>query len=663
MILRDQNRRLVILDQKLGAGGEAAVFTVLRKPDVVAKVYHRRTGERAGKLQSMLANAPSDPTAGKGHVSICWPTALLFDWRKTCAGFLMPRVDFASTVPVFRLYNPRDRQRVSPGFTWRYLLRTAFNLASAVEAIHARGCVIGDFNESNVLVTNTALVTLVDCDSMQVPRPGTGTYFRCTVGKPDFTPPELQTCAFDQIDRTPSHDNFSLGVMIFLLLMEGVHPFNGVWRESGDAPPLGDRIRLGCFPYAGSGKILPAPSAPPFDILPADVRALTLRCFGDGFHDPMSRPSPREWRDCLMQVEKSLIACGANPHHVFANHISHCPWCERRDRLGGFDPYPVDAQQVALGPATFVAKAGRRPGVRWAVLRAVPMALYRMWQEQASAPRLTVQFRRHVLAACAALFGSIGAMWPDSAGVPMAVISIALLIVYLGRIGRMWGYPVAVLLCTGTTLVSWFAEWRWHRDLGLLNGGLFAVGITPLMARLLHRHHHGRRLLYGLWGLTVVIFVATAAFHRSPLQGTAVPTSPPSIDFAADPASIQKGRSATLHWSVRNAGEVVIDAVGRVASSGSSEVSPDASTTYFLTATGPGGQNKKEVHVNVVPPATTAPDAIKKIESLLGKGEYCKALQECNRAEGKHGPNRRISDLRNTAQEAIKIIGSTCIEQ
>src|SRR5712691_4689158 len=90
--------------------------------------------------------------------------------------------------------------------------------------------------------TDTALVTLVDTDSFQVCEPHNGVVYRCPVGKPEFTPPELQGCPFAQVDRAPEHDLFGLAVLLFQLLMEGTHPFAGVYQGHGDPPPYETRI-------------------------------------------------------------------------------------------------------------------------------------------------------------------------------------------------------------------------------------------------------------------------------------------------------------------------------------------------------------------------------------------------------------------------------------
>ena len=357
MNLSDSNGNSVSLAGRLGAGGEAEIFHTVGPSDLVAKIYHQTSAERAAKLQVMISAPPADPTAAQGHRSICWPTSLLFDHQRIAIGFLMPRVDSAGNLPVFKLYNPQDRQDVAPGFTWQYLMRAAVNVASVISAIHSKGYVVGDVNESNFLVSDSALVSLVDCDSMQVPQPGTGMFFRCPVGKPEFTPPELQGCDFARVDRTPEHDNFGLGVLIFQLLMEGTHPFSGIWKGAGDPPPIEERIKHGSSPYAGAKSSQPMPGAPPFDILPVSLQTMFRRCFREGFQTPGARPTSMEWQAALATAESNLSTCNRNRLHIHSAHLTNCPWCERTRLLGGLDPFPARPRQRTLRQARFVAAA------------------------------------------------------------------------------------------------------------------------------------------------------------------------------------------------------------------------------------------------------------------------------------------------------------------
>src|SRR5947208_761005 len=91
------------------------------------------------------------------------------------------------------------------------------------------------------------------------------------------------------------------------------------------------------------------------------------------------------------------------------------------------------------------------------------------------------------------------------------------------------------------------------------------------------------------------------------VPGLVIPPPPVVSQFTAMPASIERGQSTTLTWSASGqVTEVSVDqAVGFVASSGSVQVAPQATTTYTLKATGPGGTATKTVTVTVTP--STAP--------------------------------------------------------
>jgi len=78
---------------------------------------------------------------------------------------------------------------------------------------------------------------------------------------------------------------------------------------------------------------------------------------------------------------------------------------------------------------------------------------------------------------------------------------------------------------------------------------------------------------------------------------------PPTIIISAYPEIINLGGSATLTWSSTNATSCVIEPdVGDVATTGSTTVSPSETTTYTITATGPGGTAIASVTVAIAAP-------------------------------------------------------------
>ncbi len=105
-------------------------------------------------------------------------------------------------------------------------------------------------------------------------------------------------------------------------------------------------------------------------------------------------------------------------------------------------------------------------------------------------------------------------------------------------------------------------------------------------------------------------------------SGAATP-APEVISFSAVPDTIDLGQSLDLQWEVENADTVSIDnSIGAVDTAGSLSVSPTESTTYTLTAEGPGGTASADVPVtvNIPPPTVTinvSPSSITAGESAV----------------------------------------------
>ena len=322
--------------RSMGRGGEGEVLPVAGAPDRVAKIFHHPSAEHRAKIEFMLANPP--PRAN-GHFWVTWPGAILFTngpWPNF-AGYVMPKLTKAQ--PLFTCYNPAIRRQKHPVFDYRHLVRCARNLAAAFSLAHAHRFVIGDSNESNVFVSDDARVILIDSDSWQIIDDVHRRTYRSMVGKCDFLPPELQNRSLKNLDRKPWHDNFALAVLLFKLTGEGNHPFDGVYHGAGDVPTLEARIAAGAFPYRDrSGRWSPKGLALPFDSLHPRLQKLFVQAFETGHTRPQLRPDACEWQKAFTLAETELQCCHRNPRHCFWGN--QCIWCQRKQLLGGQDPFP-----------------------------------------------------------------------------------------------------------------------------------------------------------------------------------------------------------------------------------------------------------------------------------------------------------------------------------
>jgi len=92
----------------------------------------------------------------------------------------------------------------------------------------------------------------------------------------------------------------------------------------------------------------------------------------------------------------------------------------------------------------------------------------------------------------------------------------------------------------------------------------------------------------------------------------------PTVALSADRSSIESGRSVTLTWTSLNATDVDIEpGVGKVALAGSTNVSPRESTTYTLTAIGPGGIKTATAYVGVTAPPPPPPPVVRQVVGNL----------------------------------------------
>lgn len=106
-----------------------------------------------------------------------------------------------------------------------------------------------------------------------------------------------------------------------------------------------------------------------------------------------------------------------------------------------------------------------------------------------------------------------------------------------------------------------------------------------------------------------ILFLAGCAKKQAKATPPAPPPPPtPTASLTASPGDIQQGQSAQLSWNTSNASEITISGIGTVAASGTQTVSPQDSTTYDLTAKGPGGSADASARVTVNPkPAPPQP--------------------------------------------------------
>src|SRR5499427_11164375 len=139
------------------------------------------------------------------------------------------------------------------------------------------------------------------------------------------------------------------------------------------------------------------------------------------------------------------------------------------------------------------------------------------------------------------------------------------------------------------------------------------------------------------------------------------PAAQPTVTLQANPTTINKGDASTLSWSSTNATQLTISPeVGAVAPEGSTKVTPSDSTTYTITASGPGGSADSTVRVTVSAPAAPPPPTNATMDELFLKevqDAYFDLDKADIRSDARSALGKTADFLRNYPQIKVVIEG------
>ncbi|WP_298450096.1 hypothetical protein [uncultured Marinobacter sp.] len=318
----DGHRERVRLGRKpLNQGADGAIYAVPRKK-LALKLYHdpAKDPERLEKIRQMLLVPPDD----KGLQHFAWPVAQLFNPQGGFVGYAMPLLPVSNYVSLDLLLTRKGRQLGKLPESRDFRVKAASNLAQRVAQLHAKGHCIIDIKPANLLVhRKTAEVTVVDCDGFGIQGENgfiPGHQFTTGYIAPEAWNSKLKPEALDK-----EQDLFALAVIIFQLLNEGLHPYQGI--PAGKRAIPGDtqnRIGAGLYPYGviPDARIKPSPWSLHRDFPPG-----LKRPFDQVFAKRPKRLSANGWVHLLGELSEDLKTCKKNQQHVYWG--SHCPICKQ----------------------------------------------------------------------------------------------------------------------------------------------------------------------------------------------------------------------------------------------------------------------------------------------------------------------------------------------
>jgi peptidoglycan-associated lipoprotein len=168
--------------------------------------------------------------------------------------------------------------------------------------------------------------------------------------------------------------------------------------------------------------------------------------------------------------------------------------------------------------------------------------------------------------------------------------------------------------------------------------------------------------------LGVVAFVAFAGGCKKPVashpptQAAPQPTAQPTVTLNASPTSVKSGDTVTLSWTSTDATDLDIEpGVGKVVAQGTTPVNPTQSTTFTITATGPGGTATADARITVgAAPVETPPSGNQSLSELFEqnvKDAYFDFNKSDIRADARDNLAKTAEFLRSYPQIRVTIEG------
>lgn len=220
----------LVLGSVIGRGGEGTIYRINKS--LACKIYknEKLTVAKVEKLRLMISKPISDP-------EICWPIDLVMNKQGAIIGYTMPA---AKGYILSKVHNRAFIQEAFPKWKKRDLVELAYTIASKINHMHERNIIIGDINTRNIMFNSSTEVYFVDTDSYQIEG------FPCPVGTNEFTCREILNSGsrFPDFLRNWGHENFSIAMLFFVILMNGRHPYSYIGGEDTVS-----NIKKSFFPY------------------------------------------------------------------------------------------------------------------------------------------------------------------------------------------------------------------------------------------------------------------------------------------------------------------------------------------------------------------------------------------------------------------------------
>ena len=323
-IIQTESGKKVIVGEKLGEGGQGAVYRVDYNGHPKALKWY--SGKKFNSPDKFYANLQNNIKKGKPTNAFLWPEDLTLHKKDKSFGYIMD----------LRPGEYKDFSRFlrgKEGFaSVTAMCNTALHITAGFRELHLKGYSYQDLNDGNFFI-NPKNGDVLICDNDNVSEFGKSSGI---AGKARYMAPEIVAKNAPPDIKT---DRFSLSVILFLLWIKD-HPLEGkaafpvCMDAKHDKKIYGENPVFIFDPNDDSNKPvqgLNRGAISNWPNLPVYLREIFIKAFSkDVLKDPANRIIEQEWLRLFIRMRSEIYKCSCN-NVYFADPVNPtpCPSCQK----------------------------------------------------------------------------------------------------------------------------------------------------------------------------------------------------------------------------------------------------------------------------------------------------------------------------------------------
>jgi len=341
LILKKSSQRISLHDRPICRLENSIINSFIEDNDSYVRVFDSSVIDlkHSKKLAAMVERKPVFANFNNANqVQLMWPTDMVFDEKGVYCGYVFDRINFKNYLPLNVFLTPVISSSKLQKYSYKDKIAVAYHFAALLSNLHQQSIYLIDLNPNHILIDVESLKPLIiACDELSIIDKSQARYAASHCNLLYYNPEDMKL--FKPAERLGlDQDNYALAVLIFQIMNQGLHPYQGISRKALVWPKKLLRliqeqqficgIDARALSRDGASQIRPLAWSI-YDYFDDETKKLFVRAFSK----TEQRPSASEWQLHLNQYlstnSAKLTQCKQTATHY--HFLNGCGLCEKNN--------------------------------------------------------------------------------------------------------------------------------------------------------------------------------------------------------------------------------------------------------------------------------------------------------------------------------------------